>query len=71
MIKHPVPVVILMLLAGTASAAPATQPSGVSLADQLQFQENNVAAQMQELQERMYRLGELTREAEPRCGIPG
>jgi len=39
--------------------------SNVSPGDQLQFQQKNVAAQMQELTERMYRLGELTREAEP------
>jgi len=42
-----------------------SQPSNVSPADQLQFQQKNAQAQMQELQERMYRLAELTREPEP------
>ncbi len=37
----------------------------VSPADQLQFQQRNAQAQMQELQERMFRLAELTRETEP------
>ena len=33
--------------------------------DQVEFRQKTVEAQMQELQERMYRLGEITREAEP------
>jgi hypothetical protein len=33
--------------------------------DQVEFRQKTVEAQMQELQERMYRLGEMTREAEP------
>src|SRR4029079_4348706 len=37
----------------------------VTESDQIDFQQKNAAAQMQELQERMYRLAELTREAEP------
>src|SRR5688572_27114958 len=37
----------------------------VSPAEQLQFQQKNAQAQMQELQERMFRLAELTRETEP------
>ena len=49
----------------TVLSAPATQPSKVTQADQVQFQQSNVAAQMQELQERMFRLAELTRQAEP------
>src|ERR1041384_7542957 len=37
----------------------------ISDLDQIDFQKKNPAAQMTELQERMYRLAELTREAEP------
>ncbi len=37
----------------------------VSDAEKLQFQQKNAEAQLRELQERMYRLAELTREAEP------
>ncbi len=43
----------------------AADDSKVTPSDQLQFQQKNAQAQMQELQERMYRLAELTREAEP------
>lgn len=37
----------------------------VSQSDELQFQQNGVAAQMQELQERMFRLAQTTRDSEP------
>jgi uncharacterized protein (DUF849 family) len=37
----------------------------VSQADQLAFQQKTIQAQMQELQERMFHLAELTREMEP------
>ncbi len=37
----------------------------VSPADQVQFQQKTVEAQMQELQERMYHLADLTRDTEP------
>src|SRR5690349_3434996 len=52
----------------SSAAAPATRPSAdakVSPFEQLQFQQKNAQAQMQELEERMYRLAELTRQSEP------
>src|SRR5687768_2584091 len=42
-----------------------TGKASVSEAEKLQFLQKNAQAQLQELQERMYRLAELTREAEP------
>jgi hypothetical protein len=62
------------LLAADNAAAPAkppaeapakTLPDKVSPADQVQFQQKTVEAQMQELQERMFHLADLTRTAEP------
>jgi hypothetical protein len=57
------------LAAGPATrptTQPATKPGAkVSDADQVQFLQNNVQAQMQELQERMFRLAETTRATEP------
>jgi hypothetical protein len=47
------------VLAGT-DAAPKVSPS-----DQIQFQQKTVEAQMQELQERMFHLADLTRDTEP------
>ena len=45
---------------------PTTQPAGkVSDADQTEFLQKNVQAQMQELQERMFRLAETTKATEP------
>jgi hypothetical protein len=68
----------LLALALCMAAGPATQPaakggpttqpaagSKVSEVDQIEFLQKNVQAQMQELQERMYRLAQLTKEAEP------
>src|SRR5258707_1033058 len=55
-------------------AAPGTQPatrpttgpsSKVSEAEQIEFLQKNVQAQMQELQERMFRLADMVRAAEP------
>lgn len=46
-----------------ASAAPATQK--VSDAEQVEFLQRNIQAQMQELQERMFRLSEVTKATEP------
>jgi tetratricopeptide (TPR) repeat protein len=48
-----------------ALPALATDQSKVTPADQIQFNQKNAQAQMQELQERMFRLAELTREMEP------
>ena len=42
-----------------------TGKAAVSEAEKLQFLQRNAQAQLQELQERMYRLAEMTREAEP------
>ena len=52
-------------LARPAYAQPATAPSKVTAADQAQFQQKNAAAQMQELEGRMFRLAELIRQTEP------
>src|SRR3954470_12580020 len=40
-------------------------PAGVSEQDKLEFTQKNVQAQMQELQNRMFHLADLTKEAEP------
>lgn len=48
----------------TASAADAPPQPPVTI-DQIRFQQSNAQAQMEELQNRMYRLAEATREAEP------
>ena len=45
------------------TSASATQPA-VTPEAQLQFQQKNAQAQMQELEERMFRLGELLRQTE-------
>jgi hypothetical protein len=46
-------------------AARADPPPTVSVSDQLQFEQKTAQTQMQELQERMYGLADLTRETEP------
>src|SRR5947209_3623466 len=64
---------LLCLAAGRAVAVPTTQPSSkpaapvarVSDAEQIEFLQKNSQAQMQALQERMFRLAELTRATEP------
>lgn len=48
-----------------ASTAESISGGKVSEAERLKFQQNAAAAQMQELQDRMFRLAELTRQAEP------
>jgi hypothetical protein len=48
-----------------AAIAAGDKPPEVSPADQVQFQQKTVEAQMQELQERMYHLADLTRDSEP------
>ena len=53
-----------ILAAAPAIAATDTAPK-VSPADQVQFQQKTVEAQMQELQERMFHLADLTRDTEP------
>ena len=46
-------------------AAPAKAPTTQPTPDQVQFQEKTIEAQMAELQERMFRLADLTRQNEP------
>jgi hypothetical protein len=63
----------ILLLAGAAVALLTVQPSKaadnppqqVNTIDQVQFQQANAQAQMEELQNRMFRLAEATRQAEP------
>src|SRR5690349_18214726 len=61
--------ILATFVALTASATPSTtRPSAtqkVSESERIEFLQKNVQAQMQELQERMFRLAELTRQAEP------
>jgi cytochrome c556 len=54
---------LLTLLIAVASVRAET--TAVKPEEQVEFRQKTVEAQMQELQERMYRLGEMTREAEP------
>ena len=56
--------ITLLPLVGALADAPSNTPV-VKQQDQISFRQKTVQAQMQELQERMYRLGEMTREAEP------
>ena len=65
---------VLLLLCVSIAAGPATQPatkpasqplSKISEADQIEFLQKNVQAQMQELQDRMFRLAETTTATEP------
>jgi hypothetical protein len=58
----------LALFAGAAGLLPADDspsPKQITTIDQVQFQQTNAQAQMEELQNRMFRLAEATREAEP------
>jgi hypothetical protein len=55
----------ILLACSLARPAIAADAPAVSAGDQVQFQQKTVEAQMQELQERMFRLAALTREAEP------
>ena len=63
------PLVLTLLALCLAGAGPTTSPSQdkskVSPADQAQFQQKNAAAQMQELEGRMFRLAETIRNTEP------
>src|SRR3954470_6897681 len=56
---------LLLAILTLAGASAFAGESKVSERDQLEFQQKNISAQMQELTERMYRLGELTRDVEP------
>src|SRR5580765_3548191 len=71
-----IPTIVLLALAAAfplaaAPSAPTTKPATtqpgakVSDAEQIEFLQKNVQAQMQELQERMFRLAELTKATEP------
>lgn len=59
------PCVIAAIAILPALRAGAADTSTVSPVDQIQFQQKNAQVQMQELEERMFRLAELTREGEP------
>jgi hypothetical protein len=56
---------VAALGASTAWGAPDNKKSDVSENDKLQFTQKEVQALMQELQERMFHLAELTKQAEP------
>jgi hypothetical protein len=56
---------LAMIPAVSSSADTDTTAPKVSPADQIQFQQKTVEAQMQELQERMFHLADLTRDTEP------
>jgi hypothetical protein len=56
---------LCMLPAANALAENDATPPKVTPADQIQFQQKTVKAQMQELQERMFHLADLTRDTEP------
>lgn len=59
------PIVLTVLVALVLSPALRAVETKVKPEDQLQFQQKTIQAQMQELQERMFHLAELTREMEP------
>ena len=65
----PLAAAMALVLALSAIASPSTtRPAAtqkVSEAERIEFLQKNVQAQMQELQERMFRLSELTRQSEP------
>ena len=62
---------------GDAKSADPTKPAAVSDRDSIGFTQENVASQMTELEDRMFRLSEATRSLEPenasrlRPGAPG
>src|SRR5258707_14699284 len=58
-------VIILFALVVWRNALAGDAPPPDTPVGQLEFQQKNAQAQMQELQERMFRLAELTGEAEP------
>src|SRR5438067_10931183 len=55
-------VIFSFLVSARGAGAPTTQ---VTPTDQIQFQQKNIQAQMQELEERMFHLADLIREMEP------
>ena len=66
MLKKILATCLLSLLpASQLLAASDTTPAQVSPSEQIQFQQKTVEAQMQELQERMFHLADLTRDTEP------
>jgi hypothetical protein len=56
---------VAVISAAPVLAANDSTPPKVSPAEQIQFQQKTVEAQMQELQERMFHLADLTRDTEP------
>ena len=72
--KVSVSLLLSFVTLGSLAAGPTTQPvtkpstqplSKISEADQIEFLQKNVQAQMQELQDRMFRLAETTKATEP------
>src|SRR5262245_50766568 len=57
--------VVSLVCLGAAPADPAQQKPPVGQSEQLQFQQQNIQAQMRELEGRMFHLAELTRQLEP------
>src|SRR5438045_3340006 len=57
--------IFAMSLGASGVRSAEAPPKPVTTIDQIQFQQTNAQAQMEELQNRMFRLAELTREAEP------
>src|SRR5918992_815957 len=68
-LRRHAPLALTLLALFLSGAAPTTGPSraphNVSPAEQAQFQQKHAAAQMQELEGRMFKLSEMIRQAEP------
>src|SRR3954463_1788935 len=58
-------IALTVCIAFVFAAVARAEQASVSQSDQLAFQQKTIQAQMQELQERMFHLAELTREMEP------
>ncbi|HEY8750796.1 MAG TPA: hypothetical protein VIM11_22620 [Tepidisphaeraceae bacterium] len=58
-------IALMMGVTAFGAAPPQSPPQQITTIDQVQFQQTNAQAQMEELQNRMFRLAEATREAEP------
>jgi hypothetical protein len=58
-------IILAVCLLGDVALADTDAPPKVTPSEQIQFQQKTVEAQMQELQERMFHLADLTRDTEP------
>ena len=64
--RRAIAVLLACAAAGPAATRPTTKPAvALSPAEQVQFQQTTVEAQVRELQDRMFHLADLTRQAEP------